>query len=187
MAISYSRVLLQHTGKVRGHRASRVRGHRASQVSAPLHICPEATVMGGPVGQAAPSAPSWWSHPKRRSRWLCTTTAASAGGKGLRAAVPGAGGDTGALAPSTAPRAPAITARLSSAPPLRRTRRHLDAAGRKKNAVIYFPARIGLTSLLVFAAGTDLGAGEGLHVQTLTCDCVSPLPSTGCSGLSGRP
>lgn len=38
--------------------------------------------------------------------------------------------------------------------------------------MIYFPARISLTSLLVFAGGTDLGAGEGLCIQTLTCNCV---------------
>lgn len=64
--------------------------------------------------------------------------------------------------------------------PLHHTRR-LNALGRKKIAVIYFPARISLTTLLVFAAGTDLGAGEGLHIQILTCNCVSPMPSTGSS------
>lgn len=69
------------------------------------------------------------------------------------------GQHTGALAPSTAHICSHSLPLLCS--PLRRTRRHLDALGRKKNAVIYFPTCIGLTSLLVFAAGTDLCAGEG--------------------------
>lgn len=125
MAISYSQVLLQHRGKMSGH--------RASQVRTPFHIPPEATVMGGSAAQCSPSAASWWSHPKHPGRWLRTAMAVST--KGLQTAVPSTGSTQELSLPAqTCSHSPPL---LCS--PLCRTRRHLDALGRKKKCCDLFP------------------------------------------------
>lgn len=143
----------------RTHRASQVRGPRAPRGKAPVGTHPEATVV-----DTGPSAESSRSHPEC-PRWVRSAGRSVPEGRGC-----------GQLC-SCLPAQPA-------SPPLPLTphRETPCCSWQQESAVIYFPAQLSSTPLLVFAAGTALGAGGEPHMQTLMCHCVSPVPRQGAPG-----